>query len=253
MSAINFQRTYHLGDSYGEIAARIKINHHRYLDYPDVISFNELDKSITFYTERLIPSSSGDRPRVMLLFSNPHPHSIHQGMFLSPGTKGRENLFWPTMRDAGWMTFPETTYSPKQLAEICLKAEYQGPFEFIFYCYYAFPSNYPEDLRKIFGIEYFDQLIAPEARDELSKTINETDVVAVVTFNKGIFNLESNTGIDCYIDRLKGGEVIQGQIVGIDRKVPIYLTFPTGWHYHKEYKKFRKSSLEAIGEGICNR
>ena len=80
---------------------------HKYLGYPDLITFNDLDRSVTFSTERLIPTASTNRPRVMLLFSNPHPHSVHQGMFLSPNTKGRENLFWPVMGDAGWLPIAE--------------------------------------------------------------------------------------------------------------------------------------------------
>jgi len=125
----------------------------------------------------------------MLLFSNPHPHSIHQGMFLSPNTKGRENLFWPTMKNAGWLSFAQENIDPKQLADLCLKAKYKGPFELIFYCYYAFPTDFPDHIRKIFGGKYFKQIIEPEAINELDETIRETSVEAVVTFNKEIFTL----------------------------------------------------------------
>jgi hypothetical protein len=188
----------------------------------------------------------------MLLFSNPHPHSVHQGMFLSKSTKGQENLFWPVMEDAGWITIPEKNRTPKQLADICLEVNYQGPFDLIFYCYYAFPTNYPEDISKIFGKEYFSQFIEPEAIDEFRKTIQETSVEAVVTFNKGIFNLVSKDQIEHYVERLVEGELIQSQIKGIDRYVPIFLTFPTGWLYHKQYMQFRKASLDTIRTAICS-
>jgi hypothetical protein len=95
----------------------------------------------------------------MLLFSNPHPLSVHHGMFLSPNSKGRENLFWPVMEDAGWLPIEKEYHNPKQLADICLKAKYPGPFELIFYCYYAFPSDFPEDIRRIFGREFYNQVI----------------------------------------------------------------------------------------------
>ena len=155
MSSINFQRTYLLGEAYESIKERAIQVLDKYLGYPDLITFNDLDRSVTFSTERLIPTASTNRPRVMLLFSNPHPHSVHQGMFLSPNTKGRENLFWPAMEDAGWLPIAEENRNPKQLADICLNAKYQGPFELIFYCYYAFPTDYPEDIRRIFGKEVF--------------------------------------------------------------------------------------------------
>ncbi len=252
MSSINFQRTYLLSEAYESIKERAIQVLDKYLGYPDLITFNDLDRSVTFSTERLIPTASTNRPRVMLLFSNPHPHSVHQGMFLSPNTKGRENLFWPVMEDAGWLPIAEENRNPKQLADICLKAKYRGPFELIFYCYYAFPTDYPEDIRRIFGREYFSQFIEPEAIDEFRKTIQETSVEAVVTFNKGIFNLVSKDQIERYVERLMEGELIQSQIKGIDRYVPIFLTFPTGWRYHKQYRQFRKASLDTIRTAICS-
>jgi hypothetical protein len=241
LSSINFQKTYLLSEAYKSIKERAIQFLDKYLEYPDLITFNDIDRSVTFSTERLIPTASTNRPRVMLLFSNPHPHSVHQGMFLTPNTKGRENLFWPVMGDAGWITIKEKNCNPKQLAGICLKVKYIGPFELIFYCYYAFPTDFPE---------HFRQVIEPEAIDEFRKTIQETSVDAVVTFNKGIFNLVSKNQIERYIERLKEGELIQSQIKGID--VPIFLTFPTGWHFHRQYKQFRKDSLDTIMTAICS-
>jgi hypothetical protein len=252
MSGINFQRTYPLNDNYARIKEHAVQILHKYLQYPGLITFNDLEKSVTFFSERLIPTASTGRPRVMLLFSNPHPHSVHQGMFLSPNTIGRENLFWPVMEDAGWITIPEKKPDPKQLADICLNVKYDGPFELIFYCYYAFPTDYPEDIHRIFGEEYFRQVIEPEAKAEFKKTIQETSAAAVVTFNKGIFNLISKDRIERYVDRLMEREVIQSQINGIDRSVPLFLTFPTGWRYHKQYRQLRRASLDEIRTSICS-
>jgi len=189
----------------------------------------------------------------MLLFSNPHPHSVLQGMFLSPSTKGRENLFWSAMSDAGWLFITEKYRDPKDLADICLKAKYQGPFELIFYCYYAFPTDYPEDLSRIFGKKYMRQVMKPEAIDEFRHTIQETAVEAVVTFNKGIFSLVSESKIERYIKRLIKGELMQSQIKGVHRYVPIFLTFPTGFIYHVKYKQLRKTSLDTIRTAICTK
>ena len=251
MSIINFQRTYHLGEEYESIKERAVLVLDKFLDYPHLITFNP-DRSVTFSTEKLIPTASTYRPRVMLLFSNPHPHSVHQGMFLAPGIKGGEHPFWPVMEKAGWLPIAKENRNPKQLADICLKAKYRGPFELIFYCYYAFPTVLPKDIRKIFGKEYFRQVIEPEAMDEFRNTVQETSVEAVVTFNKGIFNLVSKDQIKRCLERLIEGGPIQSQIKGIDRTVPIFLTFPTGWHYHKQYKKFRIDSLVTIRKAICS-
>ncbi|MEA3439751.1 MAG: hypothetical protein U9R58_05660 [Chloroflexota bacterium] len=239
-----------MSEAYESIKERAVHVLNKYWGYPNLITFDDLERSVTFTTERLIPIASTNRPRVMLLFSNPHPHSVHQGMFLSPNTKGRENLFWTVMGDAGWLSIAEGTYSPKQLADICVKAKYRGPFDLIFYCYYAFPTDYPEDIRRIFGKEYFSQSIEPEAADEFRQIIQATSVDAVVMFNKGIFNLVSQATIECYVERLNAGELIQSQIKGIDRMVPIFLTYPTGWRYHRQYRQFRKASLDTIRTAI---
>jgi hypothetical protein len=250
-SNIVFQRTYQLREAYESIKDRAFHMLGNYRFFPTLVMFSDIERSVTFSTERLIPAASTNRPRVMLLFSNPHPYSVHQGMFLSPNTKGRENLFWPVMEYASLLPIPMEYRDPEQLADICTKAEYEGPFELIFYCYYAFPTDYPDDIRKIFGREYFSQNIEPESNDELKEIILDTSVDAVITFNKGIFNLVSNDQIERYIKRLKEGELIQSQIKGIPRHIPIFLTYPTGWRYHKNYIQFRKASLDTIRAAIC--
>lgn len=250
MVNIFFHRTYHLHDTYEEIKSRAVKNLKNFLTYPGLLFFDDAGKSITFLSERLIPTTSTNRPRIMLLFSNPHPHSIYQGMFLSPSIKGHESLFWLTMRDAGWIELPGENYSPTQLADICANAKYSGPFEFVFYCYYAFPTRYPEDIIRIFGKDYFTRFLVPEAREEFKKTIDEAKINAVVTFNKGIFNLVADEKVDRYIDRLNNGDTIQSQICGVTRSLPIFLTYPTGWFYNRDYRILRRSSFNAIQEFI---
>jgi hypothetical protein len=235
-----------LDESYEAIKERACDVLGKNLEYPNLYGFNDAERSVTYSTEKLIPTASTNRPRVMLLFSNPHPYSVHQGMFLSPNINGRESLFWPVMKDAGWFAYPDELRDPDDKADYFLEAKYQGLFELIFYCYYAFPTNYPDHIQKIFGREFFNQVIEPEAKSEFRKTLLDTDVEAVVTFNKGIFNLVSKDHLDSYIKRLIGGDLIQSKIKGIDSTTQIFLTYPTGWRYHKQYRELRKSSLERI-------
>jgi hypothetical protein len=102
----------------------------------------------------------------------------------------------------------------------------------------------------MFGEEFFNQEITPKAADEFLKTIQETSVEAVVTFNKEIYNLVSKDHIDTYIEHLKEGELIRSRIIGIDRYVPIFQTFPTG--FWRCPRQFRKASLEEIRTAICS-
>jgi len=157
------------------------------------------------------------------------------------------------MEDAGWLPIAGANRKPKQLADICIKAEYPGPFDLVFYCYYAFPSNYPEDISKIFGKEYFGQVIERDAMDEFRNTLQETCVEAVVTFNKGVFNLVAKDQVDRYVERLMERDLIQSQVNDICRQIPIFLTFPTGWRYHRQFRQFRKGSLDDIRLAISRR
>lgn len=76
---------------------------------------------------------------------------------------------------------------------------------------------------------------------------------AIITFNKDIFNLVSEDKIERYLDLLKKGKLVQSRIRGINRDIPVFLTYPTGWRYHKEYMELRKDSLETIKAAILQR
>ena len=220
-------------------------------EYQDLFEFSDADRRVTFRTEKLIPTGSTNRPRVMLLFSNPHPYSVRRRMFLSPNTRERPSLFWPVMDAAGWLPSAKENRDPEQLADICLRADYQGPFELIFYCHYAFPTNDPKEIRKIFGKEFFDRFIEPEARAGFTKTVKDTSVAAVVAFNGEIFNLVSKDPVKRYTKHLEQGELVRSQLNDIEKCIPIFLTFPTGWHYHVHYEQFRVADLDRIRTTLC--
>jgi len=247
---INSGRSYSLGEEYESIKNCAAKFLEKYQDDSDVIAFNDTDKSVKFTSERLIPTRSTQRPHVMLLFSNPHPRSIQQGMFLSANTRGRESSFWPTMRDAGWFELPEPKPGPEVLRDLFLHAKYKSPFELSFYCYYAFPTDYPEQIPKIFGKGFFNRVIECEAKAEFKETVEQTNIEAIVTYNKGIFNHVAREKIDKYIALLNRGEIVRGHVGDPGKDIPIFLTYPTGWRYHSEYRDLRKCNLEKIREAI---
>jgi len=253
LSGINFQRSYHLGHEYENIKNRATKIVGKYLEDSNLISFDDVEKRVTFTSERLVPVNRSKRPPVMLLFSNPHPHSIIQGMFLSANINNRENLFWPTMRNAGWFSIPEAKRNPEDLRDMFLQVKYPGPFELYFYCYYVFPTRYPDHIARIFGKRFFSQIIEPQANAEFRKTVQEITFEAIVVFNKAIFNLVSDEKIVRYIAQLNKGELVQGRIRGLDKDIPIFLTHPTGWRYDKEFKTLRETSLENIKAAILKR
>jgi hypothetical protein len=81
---------------------------------------------------------------------------------------------------------------------------------------------------------------------EFRRTIQEENIDAVFFFNKGIFNLVSDANVNRYIERLINGELIESQIKVLDKTIPIFLTFPTGWRYHKKIKDLRLWNLDII-------
>ena len=244
MSAIHFQTTYDISRQYDFIKSRaLEILGDFYTD-SSIYFFNDEKKTLTFTSERLIPPVASDRMRILLLFSNPHPHLIQKGMFLSPSVKGRQSFFWKGMKDAGWFSLQEERPAPRRLAEIFLNLEYESPFELLFYCYFAFPTLYPDDIVKLSGRDYFKEVIEPEAREGFLKIMQQESPSSVVTFNKGVFNLVSAEPVGKYIAWLKAGEVIQSQVRDAEKEVPIYLTYPTGWRYDPEHREYHRKSLE---------
>lgn len=252
MSSIHFQTTYLLSHQYDVIKSRAPKILGDFLSDSNIYQFTDQDKTLTFTSERLIPEKRSGRQRVLLLFSNPHPHSIQQGMFLSPSVKGRQSFFWSGMQDAGWFRLPETRPCPERLAQIFLNIEYESQFEFLFFCYYSFPTRYPDDIVKLFGKKYFKEVIEPEAREGFERIIQEENPEVVVTFNKGVYNLVSAEPIGKYIDRLKAGEVIRSKIKDVDNDGPIFLTYPTGWRYDPNHQEYRRKNLEKVKDLVLS-
>lgn len=252
MSDVIFSRSYDLGENYDSVKAKAMKILGKFSELPGVYQFNDKENSITFRSERLIPKKFSGRPRVILLLPNPHPYSVNLGMLFSPRPGGRENPVWETMRDAGWLTFREETQNPARMAELCVNVDYNGPYDFIFYPYYAFPTIFPKDIRTIFGHKFFDDVIAPEAKHDFVNTILSTNIGFVVAFNKDQFNLFTENKVDKFIDLLVSGQLIESRVKDTEKEIPIFLTYPTGWRYHKDIKVLKKENLDLIGKAISN-
>ncbi len=252
MSKVSIDCSYSLGDEYKTIKKRASKIVGKYLnDSADLISFDDFKKKVFFKSERLVPKKNSRRIRVMLLFSNPHPLSVKKGMFLSPNAINKENLFWPIMNDSGWFSIPKEKRNPEYLCKTFLGGKYQSPFEFIFYCYYLFPTDYPEDIPKIFGKSFFKKVIIPESEACFANTIKKSKVDAIVTFNKTIFNEVAEDGVKTFIKRLHSGKIVYSNLKKVEGETRIYLTYPTGWFYHKEYFNLRKRNLKKIKLSLC--
>lgn len=250
MPGVNFQRTYALAEQYEAVKARASQFLGTYLADPRLFTFDDLAQTLTFTSEQIIPQPFTARGRVLLLFSNPHPHSIQQGMFLAPTSGGQPHQFWADMAESGWLNLPAAPLSSEQLAQTCLRAAYQSPFDLIFHCYYAFPTRYPEHIRRIFGKQFFAQIIQPAAAADLDQIIQLSAPQAILTFNKEIYNLICTQPVARSLVRLNAGELIHSPYHGTSQDLPVYLTYPAGWRYHRAHQALRRACLAAIRAAV---
>lgn len=190
-----------------------------------------------------------DKPTVMLLFSNPHPHSVEQGMFLSPNTKGKPNAFWSFMEEAGW--FELSTNEPHDLKRKFLTNDHNGQFNFIFYCYYVFPTKFPDQIEKIFSQDQWN-IIKNKSLKNFMKFVDNIHVDSILIFNKDIFNSIATNHVSKYIETLDNGNLVIDKLKDHCIHVPVYLTYPTGWHFSRNITTLRRGNLKRIKKEIIS-
>lgn len=101
--------------------------------------------TFTYLSESLIPTTDNGKLPVILLFGNPAPHSIKQGMFFSYEGDGREHRIWRILRTVGILDFPETNTISQDMNKIRKRQlwglDYQSPFKLAFLPYISLPSS----------------------------------------------------------------------------------------------------------------
>ena len=216
-----------------------------YID--SVYKLNPRDRSITFQTECLKPRKDRRRPRVLLLFSNPHPGSIQKGMFHSPDRR-IANL-WTDLCEVGLFSAEDSVLrSPKALRTHCLNVTYKGPFAFGFACYWVFPTSYPSQLKSLFGPTMEPPgLEDPKVR--LNRLLTKWRPRAIISFNGKVFKALTEKDTRGYTKRLLRS-TLEGRYPASDREYRVFQTYPTGWRYNPHAPKLRQRSLRRIAGAI---
>ena len=123
-------------------------------EWSNLYVFDDEHNQIRYQTEGpLIPEDNGKIP-ILILLSNPHPHSVRQGMFLSPNRIGRENPFWDTLRGTGYFN-----YDGKIDAAGMIENKYQSPFRFFMAVLFPFPTEDPSHLIDFLGVTEYKKMI----------------------------------------------------------------------------------------------
>ena len=147
-----------------------------------------------FLTESIYPDiASPERPRVMLLFSNPHPDSVEKGLFMSEKSSIG---FWKILRDISCLDIKhnfcwDSNDSIQKTVSLLLNGRYgncKSPLLF-FDCLYQIPSRLPDYLKKLFiKSGDFDSYIHRPSLERIGKIINKFEIKTVLVFERETFD-----------------------------------------------------------------
>jgi len=212
-----------------------------------VYKLMDKEQSVTFQSECLLPRNDRGLPRVLLLFSNPHPGSIQKGMFHSPDRR-IANL-WRDLRNVGLFAAEDDVLkSPDSLRKHCLNVVYECSFAFGFACYWVFPTSYPSQLNSLFGPTMEPPGFA-DTKSRFDRLLAKWQPKAIISFNGKVFEHLTGKVIKGYTKRLRR-QLIQGKYPASDRGYPVFQAYPTGWRYHKNASGLRQASLDRIAKAI---
>jgi len=140
-----------------------------------------------FLTERIHPKiTTSKRPKVMLLFSNPHPDSVERGLFMS---ELRSRGFWDILSNS---MQPEMKHEFRwdlsgidETVSMLTNGNYEGPLMF-FECLYQPPSRSPKDLRKLFDpkTDDFQAYLHKPSLERIGAIINKYNISIVLVFTQ---------------------------------------------------------------------
>ena len=214
--------------------------------WPEMFRFDDNLSQIHYETEGpLIPDDNGKKP-VLILLSNPHPHSVKQGMILSPNRIGKENAFWETMRNSGFFKHENPIDAP-----MMIRNQYQSPFRFFMAVLLPFPTEYPDDLIDIFGNAGYIKMMN-QGNEEIKSLIERNNIHHVICFGKTQYDVLSQTpSPKNYTSILKESKIIQTSS-RLSDDVKVFLTFPTGWRFMENAQKIKAENLRQVFAAIDN-
>ncbi|MFC1953440.1 hypothetical protein ACFLWR_04850 [Chloroflexota bacterium] len=147
--------------------------------------------TLHFLTENIQPTSiNSKKPKVMLLFSNPHPDSVQQGLFMSEShSRGFWKILSNCMQPKWNHEFQWNKSGISDTVSILISGKYESPLMF-FECLYQLPSESPEDLKRIFDRKTDDfqiYLHKPNLK-RISAIINMYNINVVLIFTQETYN-----------------------------------------------------------------
>lgn len=248
ISEINGVHVSSLKDSYERIANHLRSRHAKHLG--SVYKLEDDRHSVTFQSESLVPHPSQNRTRILCLFSNAHPESIHRGMFHF-AESGVAKL-WTDLCVTGYMGVDRSVLqNPHLLRECCLNVEYAGPFALGFACYWIFPTPHPDHLLELFGHRR-EPPGFENTQQRLAILLGNWQPHAIISFNGEVF--EDLTGIQTkgYLKTIQT-DLLLGQYAPPDSvSYTVFQTYPAAWRFDKNADQLRQDSLQRIRQRILH-
>lgn len=184
-------------------------------DKSKVYMLDDTSESLRYKTEQILPPTNTSRIPVMLLFSNPHPTSVSNGLFFS---ESHSRCFWTRLFDCktifpkGFASYNSGIWKKpdeiRSLSEILTTGKYESKFILYFYCYWSLPTRDAAGLKSIFNNH--DALwnkICKESQDEFKKILNEYKINNVIVFAdapfKQIANISEFYKYEVWLDGVK--------------------------------------------------
>ena len=157
------------------------------------------DNTLTYSHKSWIPIKSDNRPKALLLFGNPAPHSVIADIYFAYEGKGKEHRFWKVMKEVGFIDMKidkDIENTNNILKSKFFNLEYISPFVLGMEVFFTFPSPASEKkwsgvmgLQKLFGKKVFDKLAQAE-KIRVEKLIDDfiKDGGTIIAFQKDAYN-----------------------------------------------------------------
>jgi hypothetical protein len=264
------------GDEYESVKKKL-INESAYGSTLDIVTvFDDNRFQMTYKTEEIVPRVvDADKIKVLLLFKNPHPDSVHRGLYLSePSSKTFWNRFFEVKFNENLLPLLKSENSwITKVADALTSGDNECEFLYYFRCLYSFPTKQFNDLTNLFSLapRTYRQEVEKRSIRDFWEFIKEHKIKNVIIFFidgmrllAGMPSVSSRNaiqgikgGIDKYICCGKENvfwEFYGGLKVTTSDKVNFYFNMNTRTKNHGSQlpKRYFTYNLEFILEDMLN-
>jgi hypothetical protein len=199
--------------------------------------YTRKDERLIFFSEELIPEKRDKRKSLLMVFGNPTPRSVREGMFFSFEGEKNEHRFWKHILPAKILDLKFDNALPpeernRERKRRLLDLTHHSPFRLGLCVFLTLPSRASgrwsgvAGIKKLFGAKAIKKVFDDE-RDRILRIAEDflTEGSAVLTFQKDAWEGLSHEGQKYDLKLAKRGE-LRGTLVS-NGNIPLYGLPPT--------------------------